>query len=326
MTAGFVQIPREILEALETDGPALQVYCHIARRASWRPIRAYTQGRGYVDLETGEALTSLQELADATGITVKRARGAVARLERDGFVQKRAHLWAQSRAHRGTILRVLPSGTSADLGSAKGTVMGTAQDRGRAHLGHTSGTPPPGSPKESSDCGRSIRSRSVEGKIEERSRADRGRSAVPEEAMQLAAYLRDRITRNGGRQVPRDDAELARWATEIERAQRLDGFSWTEIRQAIDFSQADQFWSLNIRSGAKLRQQMDRLLGEGKLKGSRDAAREADAAQQKRAHRAQSRPRPQIQVPSPPASRELALQAVGQILADLHGDSVKESE
>ena len=88
-------------------------------------------------------------------------------------------------------------------------------------------------------------------------------------AFEAASYLRGRILGNNPRaRVPADDTGdklMQAWATELDRLHRLgppggdQGYSWTEIRQLIDFSQDDGFWRANILSAGKLREKCVQL-------------------------------------------------------------------
>jgi len=50
-----------------------------------------------------------------------------------------------------------------------------------------------------------------------------------------------------------------KWARDIDRMNRIDGYSFEEIETLIRFSQQDEFWQGNILSTAKLRKQATQL-------------------------------------------------------------------
>jgi uncharacterized protein YdaU (DUF1376 family) len=54
----------------------------------------------------------------------------------------------------------------------------------------------------------------------------------------------------------------AGWALDIDKLHRLDGRERDEIEAVIRWCQADSFWQPNIRSGKKLRDKFDTLLGQ----------------------------------------------------------------
>lgn len=51
-----------------------------------------------------------------------------------------------------------------------------------------------------------------------------------------------------------------KWASDIEKIHRLDGYSWEDIIKTAAWSQRDNFWKQNIQSGASLRRQFSKLL------------------------------------------------------------------
>lgn len=53
---------------------------------------------------------------------------------------------------------------------------------------------------------------------------------------------------------------LQRWADDIDKCNRLDGYEWEDISDVIRFSQQDKFWQENIRSGAAVRKQFETLM------------------------------------------------------------------
>jgi hypothetical protein len=51
-----------------------------------------------------------------------------------------------------------------------------------------------------------------------------------------------------------------RWAKDIEKIHRIDGYDYKMIEAVLEWSQQDEFWKQNIRSGATLRKQFTQLL------------------------------------------------------------------
>ena len=56
------------------------------------------------------------------------------------------------------------------------------------------------------------------------------------------------------------EKEISKWAEDIDKLHRLDGFEYLLIERVIKWSLEDEFWRQNIRSGAKLRKQFPTLL------------------------------------------------------------------
>ena len=79
------------------------------------------------------------------------------------------------------------------------------------------------------------------------------------EALELADLLKEKILKN--QPTAKIDKNYQKnWAKDIEKAHRIDGRSWNQLRGAITYAQDySDFWGMNIRSGAKLRKHYDRL-------------------------------------------------------------------
>ena len=90
------------------------------------------------------------------------------------------------------------------------------------------------------------------------------------DAYKAARYLDRRIRERLPTKPPASEATLQAWAHDIDRLHRLDGQSWDDIADALEFSQDDDFWAPNIMSGAKFRKQFFRLLAQmQRAKGGR---------------------------------------------------------
>lgn len=76
-------------------------------------------------------------------------------------------------------------------------------------------------------------------------------------AQRLAVCLVDNYGFMANRIKPKDHE---RWAKDIEKLHRIDGYDYEIIKSVMDWSQQDDFWKQNIRSGSKLRKQFENLL------------------------------------------------------------------
>lgn len=86
---------------------------------------------------------------------------------------------------------------------------------------------------------------------------DGSRPVAGPEALSLAGDLAGLMLGNNPKaKIP---SKLDRWAQEIDRCHRIDGYSWQEIEAVLRWSQADDFWRSNVLSGATLRRQMGKL-------------------------------------------------------------------
>jgi hypothetical protein len=79
--------------------------------------------------------------------------------------------------------------------------------------------------------------------------------SCPVEATRLALLLAELIRSNNSRRTI-SEAQIKAWAGPIEKANRIDGFSWDELESFIRWAQASDFWAANILSGEKLRKQL----------------------------------------------------------------------
>ncbi|MHA7210812.1 hypothetical protein [Arthrobacter sp. MDT1-65] len=75
------------------------------------------------------------------------------------------------------------------------------------------------------------------------------------EVESLCQHLAAHITRNGNK----PGTIGTRWKQAADRLIRIDGYTPDQIRQVIDWSQADEFWQGNILSMSKLREKFDTL-------------------------------------------------------------------
>lgn len=65
-------------------------------------------------------------------------------------------------------------------------------------------------------------------------------------------------------------ADRARWVAALDKLNRIDGMDWRIIEYVLIWSQQDDFWKQNVRSGETLRRQFTKLMV--RIKGERDKA------------------------------------------------------
>ena len=88
------------------------------------------------------------------------------------------------------------------------------------------------------------------------------RPEIPTEAIALSQLLSDRIAENFPQHTAPTEAQMMEWAREAELMQRKEHHPWEQIRELLEWSQADSFWRRNILSMQKFRKQWTRLLAE----------------------------------------------------------------
>ena len=87
-------------------------------------------------------------------------------------------------------------------------------------------------------------------------------------AYKAAALLARLILERNPELKPRTERDLQRWANDIDKINRLDGYEWEMISDVLTFSQRDPFWQTHTLSGAKLRKQFETLYAQMKRGGS----------------------------------------------------------
>lgn len=90
------------------------------------------------------------------------------------------------------------------------------------------------------------------------------------DAESLATLLAMRIHYNGSKKP----TVTQQWITDIDRMHRIDGRTWDEIRGAIEWSQAHEFWASVILSPKKLRAKFDQMRLQA-IRDKRNAAANA---------------------------------------------------
>jgi hypothetical protein len=78
-----------------------------------------------------------------------------------------------------------------------------------------------------------------------------------EKAVNLTAYLIDLMKQNNPKaKIP---SNLDKWYDEMDKLERIDGYTEDQIRDVITWSQNDSFWRANILSATKLREKFATL-------------------------------------------------------------------
>ena len=77
-----------------------------------------------------------------------------------------------------------------------------------------------------------------------------------------ARWMTEQIAKRVPSRKPFTEKDIQRWAQDIDKLNRIDGYRWDKISDVLSFSQEDKFWQRNILSGEKLRKQFDTLLAQ----------------------------------------------------------------
>lgn len=79
-------------------------------------------------------------------------------------------------------------------------------------------------------------------------------------AYKAARWLSRKISERMPERKEDDEEDLQRWARDIEKIHRLDGYAWELISDVLVYSQEDRFWQTNILSGNALRRSFEKLM------------------------------------------------------------------
>lgn len=107
---------------------------------------------------------------------------------------------------------------------------------------------------------------------------ERERESIPTrpfgpEHLEVARYLRDGIATHSPKIAKKvRESDLEKWSVEIERAERLDGYSLSFVRRVVrlvhfEDHDAVSFWKSNILSGPTLRSKLGRVRLQAKRAG-----------------------------------------------------------
>ncbi len=78
------------------------------------------------------------------------------------------------------------------------------------------------------------------------------------EALGLSEALQDSVLERYPFMEKKISVEM--WAEDIDKLERLDGHSWPLIEAVMEWSQDDEFWRQQVRSGNNLRKHFDNML------------------------------------------------------------------
>lgn len=82
------------------------------------------------------------------------------------------------------------------------------------------------------------------------------------EAYRCALFLAKKIHQRLPKSKPQTEATRQRWAGEMDKLNRIDGYSWETIAEVLDFSQRDEFWNTVVLSAEKFRKQFTALMAK----------------------------------------------------------------
>ena len=194
-----------------------------------------------------DAFPSRKTIARDCGVSVKSIDRAIAKLEQDGIITKRRRKNQNGGDTSNSYSRIMRGDIGAGASDKNDTGASDKNDTGASDKNDTLTTP------------------SIELTQNELTQLNNSyvppatQEPLPQEALELADLLKEKILKN--QPTAKIDKNYQKnWAKDIEKAHRIDGRSWNQLRGAITYAQDySDFWGMNIRSGAKLRKHYDRL-------------------------------------------------------------------
>ncbi len=110
------------------------------------------------------------------------------------------------------------------------------------------------------DCHEPVR----DARPEEKKKTAKKKEPIPHDhnAYKAARWLSKQIRKRMPDRKEYSEEDLQRWADDIDKLNRIDGYEWELISDILQFSQRDKFWQSNILSGAKLRKQFETRMAQ----------------------------------------------------------------
>jgi hypothetical protein len=211
---GWVKIYRSILTwEWYSDINVRVLFIHLLLKANHAPNR--WQG---IEIQAGQLVTSLSRLEQETGLSQKKIRNALKKLEKTGELGTQ-----KGRAY--TLITICNyaryQGDTVEEGTPKGTQ--------RAHEGHTRGT------------------QRATNKNDKNDKNDKKNIPV--------AFSNEQAKKLNDWAAPFfHEKYLGQKSLEVfDKLTRIDGYQPEQIQKAIEWARADDFWSSNFLSPVKLR-------------------------------------------------------------------------
>ncbi len=242
---GWVKFQRSWLDhpLIHKDNDHLIVWLYLVANAAIEPTPAMFGGKTIV-LQRGQLTTGRRQLAEACGVQQMKCFRTTNEFES-------AHLIEQQKSNKNTLITVL-CGFSPEESEQ--------QDEQPLNNGCTTAEQQVNTLEEErikKDISSPV---SGEGGGGRQKRA----ASFPHDSdpFKAAEYLSQLVSERYPECKPRTERDLQRWADAFDKCHRLDGHNWSLIGKVLTFSQADQFWRKNVRSGDTFRRQFDALYAQ----------------------------------------------------------------
>ena len=257
MSTGYIKLYRRFRDSPTYQLPPAQrcVFLEVLLSANWKR-GIWLVGGQSVPVETGEFITSYQNLASRAGVSKNCVRRALRTLQKAGTVTVHpARQW--TRICVMNYERYQGSKEQADT-TADTRVDPRADRRGDTQTDRRVDTRVEPNRRIQED--KKVNVRGFE--KDSRTRISCPKSQ-PAEAIALARklteHIRARSPNHRELKPNRVDANQERWANDFRLAHTEDERDWAEMARVLDWSQRHEFWQSNIMSGGKFRTQFDTL-------------------------------------------------------------------
>ena len=245
---GFALLHRKVLDSWLWTLPAVQlrVALTLLLDANWKDRQVFTPN-GPVVIPRGSLILGREEYSARFGFTVQTLRTAIKNLKKAKFLTTKS-------TSRGTQVFI----TNYDRYQG-----GQSEANQQTNQRLTSAQPAPNHSEQGNKGTKKISSVvETPDRPTRQSKPKRDPSSYSPEVKSIAWDLAGLIAKNyPTTKIARDRRGNAeRWCDAIDKIHRIDGHTFEQIAAVMRWSQSDQFWRQQIKSGATLRKQFDRLI------------------------------------------------------------------
>lgn len=280
MPEGYIKLYRKIVDhQLWRDKPFSkgQAWVDLLLMANYKDSK-FLVGNELVSAEAGQIITSEVKLSERWGWSRHKVRDFINMLEKDKMLVK----ISDSKRTCLTLCNYSDYQDSDDSKrTASGQEMGQIKDSPEPlqilEISHTS--------KQQKDRGKDTNNNYIDisnnkdlsiqedistlnNKLTNTSEKNKPIFGNNSKPYKCAVFLDREICSRLPAKKPASEKILQSWADAFDKLNRIDGYKWSLIGEALEFSQSDKFWQKNILSGATFRKQFLKIYA--KMGGEKD--------------------------------------------------------
>lgn len=245
----FTKVPDALIALLSPRPPLLTVFVTLLQRARYSGAGPKFTAHGIVDLDIGEAVFGRSELAEACGTSEQSIRTAIDQLVKLEILTIRA-------TKRGSIATLCRFKESYPFVEGEQPTEQPSSNHAPTMLQPSSNHAP--------TTNEDLRERDRK-KVDGRERSvPRPNLPVNASALRIAEKLRDLLQRNTPAGKIKKQSDVIAWARDLELLHSEDGVAYEDIERVVEWTHTsdDPYWRPTIRSGRKVREKFDVLLGQ----------------------------------------------------------------